>query len=74
MTGNRKLKVFYWTMAMVQTTFIVSLFAGIQFDSTTVMTVIGAHTANAIFFVGGNVGEHFANNGKQVPIVAEVKS
>lgn len=74
MTGNRKLKVFYWTMIMIQSTFVAALFAGVSgIDSTTIMSVIGAHTANAIFFVGGNVGEHFAN-GKNIPVAGEVKS
>jgi len=75
MTGNRKLKVFYWTLAAIMGIFALSLFKGVALSGDQLIAIIGAVFANALVFTGGNVGEHFANKGTPpLPVIGEVKS
>ena len=61
MQGNRKLKVFYVTTAATSGLIVAALVCGVQFTGDNITALIALLTANGVAFVGGNVGEHFAD-------------
>lgn len=61
MTGNRKLKTFYWTNVAMMFLVLGAFMSGVSLTGDNIITLSALFTANGIAFVGGNVGEHFAN-------------
>ena len=60
MTGNRKIKGFYWTMICLMVVFALSLVFSVSFTGDNVIVFSSLLAANAGMFFGANFGEHWA--------------
>ena len=66
MNGNRKIKAFFATLAVMCGVMVVAIFKGAQLTGDNIQTIIMILAGFYGLFAGGNAAEHFAAAKKSI--------